>query len=220
MKVGVGVLTYDHLRTGRQEDFEETWRTIHETGYEAEIKLLTNGSSDGTEKVVKKLGGIVDNHDDRVFYGYTRLIEELRHNDLIVISADDLRYQPNWLERLVSFVQEAPDDIVLFSCMMEPSWPWNRPSETVEHGGEKALIRASLPGASWAFHSEQWFDWIGPYPQIMPGEDLAICERIRHHGKRMAALDLTEHIGEERSAWGNKSFEHAQPLNKEAWGLV
>jgi hypothetical protein len=60
---------------------------------------------------------------------------------------------------------------------------------------------------------------MGPFPQIMPGEDLEICKRIQAKGKRMVALDLCEHIGIERSAWGNTSHLSATPLDKEAWGL-
>lgn len=59
-----------------------------------------------------------------------------------------------------------------------------------------------------------------PFPRRMPGEDLMVCERIRRRGRLMAALDLVEHIGEERSAWNNQSHTYAVPLDREAWGFA
>lgn len=217
IKVGVGVLTFNHITTGRQQDFWRTWHSIQEGGHPAEYLVLTNGSTDGTENVVAELGGVVDDADNRVWYGNTRLIEELAKRDceLIVLSADDLLYEEGWLLRLLSFLQEAPDDIALTSCYVEPLWDWNRPVEIVEAGGQKALIRESICGSSWVFRTEDWQDWMGPFEPVMPGEDLLVCEKIRGRGARMAALNLTKHIGQERSAWGNQSHLTAQPLPKE-----
>ena len=220
MRVGVGVLTFNHIQHGREEDFRRTWESIQNTDYPAELHLLTNGSTDGTAEKVQELGGIVDNQNPQIWYGNTRLIEAMGDVDLCVLSADDLEYQDGWLRRLVSFIENGPDDIALYSCQMEPVWSWNTPTEMIEAGGEKALVRGSVPGSSWAFRRSDWEEWMGPFPQIMPGEDLEICNRIKAQGKRMAALDLVEHIGIERSAWGNSSHLSAQPLDKEAWGLV
>ena len=221
MNVGVGLLTYNHISTGRSEDF---WRTYHSivdhAGHPFELHLLTNGSTDGTQDVVRELGGIVDNGDSRIWYGNTKLIEALADNDLIVLSADDLEYSEGWLARLVAFIEDAPDDVALFSAQMEPVWDWNQPYEMIESRGERALLRNSLPGSSWAFRSKDWFEWMGPFEQTMPGEDLIVCRRIAERGKKMAALDLCEHIGEERSAWGNESYKTAQPLDREEWGLA
>lgn len=242
MRVGVGVLTFNHLTPrpraalvpatelradlqdevgeSREQDFKRCWESIAKTGYPAEIHLLTNGSTDGTEDVVRELGGIVDNGNPQIWYGNQRLVEAMGDVDLCVLSADDLEYEKNWLRRLVSFIENGPDDIALYSCQMEPVWGWNTPTETVKAGGETALIRNSVPGSSWAFRREDWETWMGPFPQVMPGEDLQICQKIQAEGKRMAALDLVEHIGVEHSAWGNQSHLTAEPLDKEAWGLA
>ena len=144
------MLTWNHFQTGRQ-DFKRTWSSIAKTGYAAELHLLTNGSTDGTEERVAELGGIVDNGDPRIFYGNTRLIEAMGDVDLFVLSADDLVYERNWLRRLVRFIEDAPEDIALFSCQMEPVWGWNTPRVLLECGGEKGLVRDSVPGSSWAF---------------------------------------------------------------------
>jgi glycosyltransferase involved in cell wall biosynthesis len=209
------------LSTGREEDFRRTLASILEgSGHQAELQICTNGSTDGTGEIVKELGGFVDNADSRIWYGNTRLIEALKDNDLIVLSADDLEYRKGWLANLVNFIEAAPDDIALFSCYMEPVWEWNQPIERVEYGGQEALIRQSVCGSSWAFRSEDWFDWMGPFEEIMPGEDLKVCKKTAAQGKRMAALDLAEHIGVERSAWGNQSHLTAQPLDREEWGLA
>lgn len=220
LSVGVGVLTFNHIEHGRQEDFRRCWETIEKTGYPAAIHLLTNGSTDGTEDVVRELGGIVDDGNPKIWYGNTRLIEAMGEVDLIVLSADDLEYEENWLRRLASFIAKAPEDIALFSAQMEPVWEWNTPRETLECGGEKGLVRDSVPGSSWVFRRRDWETWMGPFPSIMPGEDLEVCKRIKARGKRMVALDLVEHLGVERSAWGNQSHTTATPLDKEAWGLV
>lgn len=228
MRVGVGVLTFDHIRTGRQDDFRRTWESIARTGHSAEIHLLTNGSTDGTEDVVRELGGIVDNRDNRIWYGITKLIEMMGDVDLIYLSADDIEYTEGWLGRLVSFIEDAPRDVYLFSALMEPVYDWNKPRQRMTCGGEVGLIRDSVCGSSWAFRRTDWEEWMGPLPDLQgqPGEDLLVCRKVRHHGRetgqgggRIAALDLSEHIGEERSAWGNESFRQARPLDRRKWGL-
>ena len=213
------MLTFNHIQHGREQDFKRTWASIAKTGYAAELHLLTNGSTDGTEERVAELGGIVDNGDSRIYYGNTRLIEAMGDVDLCVLSADDLVYERNWLRRLVRFIEAAPEDIALFSCQLEPVWGWNTPRELLTCGGEKGLVRDSVPGSSWAFRRTDWDNWMGPFPKMMPGEDLEICNRVKALGKRMVALDLVEHVGVERSAWGNKSHETAEALDRAAWGL-
>jgi len=218
--VGVGVLTFDHIRTGRQEDFWRTWNSIQNTGHEAEILVLTNGSTDGTQDVVRDLGGIVDDTRSEIWYGNQRLVNELAHNDIVVLSADDLEYQDGWLERVVAFVEAAPAEFALLSAYIEPVWDWNQPRTAIEYGGQRAVIRDSVCGSSWIFRGEDWKRWMGPFPRIFPGEDLHICNRVRDRGCTMAALDLVEHIGVERSAWGNQSHTYATPFDRQAWGLT
>ena len=218
MSIGVGLLTFNHKTTGRESDFWRTYESIKGAGAD-QLVVLTNGSTDGTQDVVRELGGIVDDGDSRVWYGNTKLIEALRGNEWIYLTADDLLHRPGWLGRLRAFCEAAPPNVALVSAYMEPVWDWNRPRKRVTHGCEVGLIRDSVCGSSWCFRSSDWFDWMGPFEQIMPGEDLKVCERIRQNGKKMAALDLTDHIGQERSAWGNTSHLTAEPLDRERWGI-
>ncbi len=217
--IGVGLLTFDHIRTGREQDFWKTYESIKDEPWD-QFVVLTNGSTDGTEEVVRDLGGIVDETDDHIYYGNNRLVEELRGNDLIVLSADDLLYEEGWLERLQDFMAAAPEAIALSSAYLEPLWEWNQPRGVVNFGGERALVRDSVCGSSWCFRSKDW-EWIGPLPDLdgTPGEDLVTCEKIRALGKKMVALDLCEHIGQEHSAWGNESYLSARPLDAQKYGL-
>lgn len=218
MNVGIGVLTFNHKTTGREADFWRTWNSVKDAGAD-EVVVLTNGSTDGTEDVVRELGGIVDDTDSRIFYGNAKLIEALSGNDLIVLTADDLEYEEGWLERLKAFAEEMPPHIALLSAYMEPVWEWNKPRKTVTYGGELGLVRDSVCGSSWVFRSGDW-DWIGPFPEQMPGEDLVVCQKLAQMGKKVVALDLCEHIGQEHSAWGNQSHLSATSLDREKWGFA
>jgi hypothetical protein len=57
-----------------------------------------------------------------------------------------------------------------------------------------------------------WRQIVGPLADQTGGEDLAVCRDLQARGYKLAALDLTDHIGERESAWGNRSWERAQPL--------
>lgn len=234
MKVGLGVLTYNVHQTGRMPDLAQAMGTTEENycGHPRERILLTNGSTDATATTVKVYGGVVlEECDSRIWYGNTELIKRLSDNDLIVLSADDLHYRRGWLADLVAFVEAIPPKMVmgtlkmdevpsvpLVSAYMEPIWDWNQPRAVVEYGGQRGLIRDSVCGSSWAFRPSDW-EWMGPFPETMPGEDLQICHRVTGRGLSMAALDLAEHVGQERSAWGNQSHLTARPLDRKLWGL-
>jgi hypothetical protein len=53
---------------------------------------------------------------------------------------------------------------------------------------------------------------IGPIADKTGGEDHEVNQKLRANGFRLAALDLTDHIGERESAWGNQSWTVAKPL--------
>ncbi len=132
--------------------------------------------------------------------------------NLIVFSADDYRYRSGWLPRLVRFWQAAPQEVGLASLNWEPDYPWNTVLEEVLIGGERTLMRATAPGSSWSFPARHWRQIVGPLADQTGGEDLAVCRDLQARGYKLAALDLTDHIGERESAWGNRSWERAQPL--------
>lgn len=132
--------------------------------------------------------------------------------NLIVFSADDYEYRPNWLARLVRFWQAAPKDIGIATLNWEPAYSWNTVEDDVVIGLERTLIRATVPGSSWSFRADSWRSLFGPIQDRTGGEDMSVCTALRAAGYRLAALDLTDHIGEKESAWGNRSWERAEPL--------
>jgi hypothetical protein len=138
--------------------------------------------------------------------------------DIVLFTADDYEYKPDWQERLLAFWSEAPEDVKLVTCNLEPEYTWNTVLGTVDAGGQRALVRASVPGSNWSFRARDW-PLIGPVREITGGEDLEVCAWLQRDGYRLCALDLTEHIGEQQSAWGNQSWRIARPLHKERWGL-
>ena len=223
LSVGLGILTFNIFETGRETDFQATWQSTEREwcGHNRKRVLLTNGSTDGTQDLVRDLGGIVDDTNDHIYYGNNRLVEELSDCDIVVLSADDLLYHPNWLHRLVRFMEAAPERIALCSAYVEPLWEWNPVTRVAIYGGERALVRQSVCGSSWAFRSKDWGKVLGPLPDLQgaAGEDLEVCQQLRSEGREMAALDLSEHVGQERSAWGNESHLTARPLDTGQWGL-
>ena len=121
-------------------------------------------------------------------------------------------------DKLAAFWQDAPEEVKLCSLILEPVYPWNTIRGTLDAGGLRALLRDSVGGCSWSFRASDW-PTIGPLPQVMPGEDLQICQKLVSQGYYLAALDLGEHVGEKVSAWLNESWKYAQPLDRARWGV-
>lgn len=220
MKVAIGLLCFDVFRTRRDQMLLGTLRTLAASDYPYTLHVVTNGSTDGTEQVVRDLGGIVDNTNSAIWFGMRTAIDACTASgaDLVVFSADDLAYHPGWLNRLVQFWQAAPTDVKLATQFLEDCWDWNAISAAAEYGGQRCLFRDSVPGCSWSFRAKDW-PFIGPLPEHTPGEDLEVCQRLRHAGYRLAALDLAEHVGDRHSAWGNQSWTYAKPLDRAAYGF-
>ena len=131
--------------------------------------------------------------------------------DIIVCTADDYDFVPGWLARLAAYWQVAPPEVAIASLNWEPMYPWNTITERQNVGGERVLIRATVPGSSWSFRRDDW-PAIGPVADQTGGEDLAVCHKMHEHGRLLAALNLTAHTGERESAWGNQSWQWAKPL--------
>jgi len=75
------------------------------------------------------------------------------------------------------------------------------------------LIRPTVPGSAWTFRSQDWFDAIGPFPEVQGYDDTPTCHRLVSWGRLLVAADLAEHRGEDRSVWGNQSYRYARPLD-------
>lgn len=216
LKVAVCVLTYN-----RKDMFVRTMGSLMNPEHPYIPVVVDNGSTDGTADIVREMGGILNKSDNHTTgYGMNLCISEaMKHNpDIILFSADDFQYRKGFLQMLVSFWNEAPKDIVMASCYLEPLWDWNKITEVETAGRQRYAIRTSIPGSNWSFRASD-VDKIFPVPEQTGGEDLATCNRLRQLHYRLAALDLVKHIGEEHSAWGNQSWRYAQPLDKQALGF-
>ena len=220
MKIGVGVLTWNHRKTGREQMFYDTLLSLTNGGQAVDVVVVTNGSTDGTQDTVRRLGGIVDDTHSQIWYGMQKAIETVieRGADIVLFTADDITYAPGWADKLAAFWEDAPEEVKLCSLILEPVYPWNTIRGTLDAGGLRALLRDSVGGCSWSFRASDWPS-IGPLPQVMPGEDLIVSRRLIENGYYLAAVDLGTHIGEEKSAWGNESYKYAQALDRERWGV-
>lgn len=216
LKVAVCVLTYN-----RKDFFLRTIGSLKYPDYPYRPVIVDNGSTDGTAEIVKGIGGICNtlgNHTTG--RGMNIAIQEaMKHEpDIILFSADDFEYRKGYLRRLVEFWNDAPQDVIMASCYLEPLWSWNEIIKLDTAGGQRYAIRTSIPGSNWSFRAAD-VDKIFPVPEKTGGEDLSTCERLRQQRYRLAALDLVKHIGEEHSAWGNQSWTYAQPIDKAALGF-
>lgn len=216
LKIAVCVLTYN-----RKALFIQTMNSMMPSGYSFMPIVVDNGSTDGTAQAVQALGGVINKTDNHTAgYGMNLAITEAmkRSPDIIVFSADDFIYRIGWLAKLIDFWNNAPADVIMASCYLEPLWNWNEIIKTGKAGEQQYVIRTSIPGSSWTFRAAD-VDKIFPVMETTGGEDLSTCDKLRRQRYRLAALDLVIHAGEEQSAWGNKSYEYAKPLDKKSLGF-
>lgn len=212
LTIAVAVLTFNRFHL-----LQETLTSMDtEPGHSFQRVLVDGGSSNAEQQewVSRQPGSFVFGHKVTVGHSMNTAIDMAAATDanVIVFSADDYRYRPGWAARLASFWQAAPDTIGLASLNWEPKYPWNTVLEDLVIGGERTLIRATLPGSSWSFRASSWRKLFGPLENRTGGEDLTVCTLLKNGGYQLAALDLTDHIGERESAWGNRSWERAEEL--------
>lgn len=216
LKVAVALLTYN-----RQDMLVRTLGSLKNPDYPYFPVIVDNGSTDGSAELVREIGGVLNKSGNHTTgRGMNIAIEEAMkyEPDIILFTADDFEYRKGFLQRLVSFWNEAPEDIVMASCYLEPAWEWNKIIKVDTAGGQRYAIRTSIPGSNWSFRARD-IDKIFPVSEQTGGEDLAVCNRLRQQRYRLAALDLVVHIGEEQSAWGNQSWRYAQPIDKVSLGF-
>lgn len=216
VKVAICVLTYN-----RKDFFLRTIGSLKYPYHPYMPVIVDNGSMDGTAEIVKEMGGILNKIGNHATgYGMNLAISEAmkREPDIILFTADDFEYRKGYLDRLIRFWNDAPEDVVMASCYLEPLWEWNKVIEAGTAGGQRYVIRTSIPGSNWSFRARDVGE-IFPVPEKTGGEDLETCNRLRQLRYRLAALDLVKHVGEEHSAWGNQSWTYAQPINKTELGF-
>ena len=216
LKVAVALLTYN-----RPIYLDRTLMSLFGAEGEYSLFVFDNGSTDDTRRILtewNELGAFTgmqfnDTQIHTAGFGMNRAIEMALtvEPDIILFSADDYRYKPYWFSHFVEFWQHAPEDVKLASLNIEPVYPWNEITAKVEYGGQRAILRTTVGGSNWSFRASD-VDLIYPIREITGGEDLEICRRLTGNGHKIAALNLTDHIWEKNSCWGNRSWEYAQPL--------
>lgn len=212
----VAVLTYN-----RKALLRKTLQSLAIQDYPHRFVLVDNGSTDGTADLVERSGGIaIWDGDHTVGHGMNVAIAQAlaRGTKYVLFTADDYEYQPGALARLVAFWDAAPCEVALCCCNLEPDYPWNQVWGVLESGGQRALMRMSVPGSNWSFRAADW-PQIGPLREVTGGEDLEVCKRLLSVGRKLCALDLAEHIGERKSAWGNQSWTVGRPLDRARLGM-
>jgi len=221
MDVAVGILTHEQFRHGRHELFLRTVSSLKKGGHPFDLYVVDNGSTDETPEYVRSIGGtVLADHITTCGHGMNKAIGICVRSgaDLVVFSNDDIEWHPNALADLVRFWSEAPRDVVIAAGILEADYPWNTPRETIEVGGLKALVRDTAPGGAWTLRAVDW-RVVGPVPEAVGWDDVPTCRRVIARGYRVCQIDLADHIGEDRSTWGNDSRRYGKPLDKKVWGL-
>jgi glycosyltransferase involved in cell wall biosynthesis len=214
MNLTIAVLSYN-----RREMLIRTLTSIYKSS--AEVVIYDNGSRDNSDEIVRSLGGVVNTGKNQsTGHGMNEVIGlALKTNpDIVLFSADDFLYDNNFEESILEFWQNCPADVKLASCYLEPDWEWNKTTETGDAGKVHYAIRESIPGSNWMFRASDK-DLILPIAEKTGGEDIEICRRLREQGYKLAALDLVDHIGERKSAWGNQSWRYAKELDRKGLGF-
>lgn len=222
--ISVAVLAYNIFKTGRNQMFKETLTSIVTCGVDFDLTLVSNGSTDGTSQYVKDLGGIVYDSNSKMWYGWDLAMREAHRKaeengrEIIVFSADDIYYYPNWGVRLLDYWRSVPEDVKVTSLFLDPVWEWNTVISADDAGDTRYLVRETVGSASWTFRTEDYHLML-PVPQESPGEDHLLTARLKEQGYKIAQIELADHIGEEQSAWGNQSHLYATPLDRAKWGI-
>lgn len=223
MKIVAGVLTFRAKQFGRILELRETLGTLSEADA---LYLLDNGSDDGSGELVRGMGGTVAENLDGITTagrGMNLLIGALAATDadVIVFSNDDIRWRPGWRAQVEAFWAAAPPAVKLMSGLLErQDYPWARVRARVEYGGVVALLRESAPGAAWTMRREDW-ELIGPCPEKVSWDDVPTCQKLRARGYHVAQADLAEHIGGDKSTWGNPAHAYPHPaLDLARYGII
>ncbi len=225
LTVAVSCHAWRVYRAARLDLFEETLATMRGAGYPFTLNLFTVGPSaddDGTQALVRERGGLVFDEPNSAGRAMNVGADLALATGcaIALLTADDFAYSPNWLARLARFWEAAPTEVTLACCHVEPDYAWATVRGVVEAGGEKALVRDTIPGSNWSFRVADW-PIIGPVRAATGNEDIEICRRLTGMGRQVVALPLADHTGiAGRSSWGNRSDSGVAELDLRAWGLA
>jgi hypothetical protein len=210
VRVAAAVLTFRAVTHDRIGLLEQTIGSLDEAD---DVFVVDNGSDDGSDGYVRELGGHC-HHGDLTTSGHgTNLCARILAGttaDICVLSDDDMLWRAGWRDQLEAWWTEADDDVALTGCHIEPLFPWNEVIGPVRFAGVPGLVRSSTGAASWSYRSRHFDAIFGPagIPQQVQGHgDVPACDRVRDRGFRICQIHLAEHVGHERSTWGNRTTD-------------
>lgn len=215
MKIVAGMLIHNAITHDRLEIAKEAvWSLASEAD---EVIVWDNGSTDGTQDWVASIGGHCDVPADGNTTGGRGMnnvaTAAAKRGDIVVLTADDMIWRPGWRSVVEEFWSHVDRKVAIFCGLLEPEYPWSVPEGGIRVNTVHALIRPTVPGSAWTFRSRDWFEAIGPVPEVKGHDDVPTCKRLVDRNWLLCAADLAEHRGEDRSVWGNKSYQYARPLN-------
>jgi len=222
VKVVGWTFTQDAYRHGRDEWLRQVVEALGEAD---EVLIFDHQSEDGSDELVRELGGVLWKHDDgnrtigrAMNLGHQAAADAAGPDGLVVTAQDDIVWRPGWRERLQGFWEEAPDDVGIVCGLLEPDFPWAAPLEPVTAGGLSGVSRLTVPGSAWTYRGRMWatMRWAN---EVAPSHDMPICAQVRQAGLRLVAVDLADNLGAHASTWGNASYGGVRPLNRARWGL-
>ena len=235
MDFTVAITTFNPMASLRTEMLRTTVQSVDLAFPRAKKLLLDNGSSDLSMYLYEELmevypqWGLLFNmaSDGNTTPGRGRnvIMQHVREQlgdpadgHVVVFSDDDMRWHTFAQETIESFWSQAPKDVAILGGLLEPEYRHNTPRETIEHGGVRALVRDSTPGASWSFLYQEWHRAIGPVIDDF-GYDTRCCEKLKKKGLKVAQMELAEHIGYGVSTHGNEQAMWTRPLDRDKWGV-
>jgi hypothetical protein len=212
--IGAAVLTWEATKYDRLGWLDETLSTLAEAD---KLFVIDNGSApataDAVRTIARKHGARFATHDHDLHTcehgtNLRAAVLEAAGVTVSVISDDDILWRPGWRDALEAWWSEAPPNLAITGCHLEPDYPWNESYGHLTLGGRIGKLRASTGSGTWSFRN--WRD-IGPLHENVQGwGDVPACKRLRSIGRDIAQIDLAEHRGEHASTWGNVSHLYAE----------
>lgn len=204
MRVATVVLTWNPTEHDRLGLLDQTCVSL--AAEADEIIVVDNGSTDGTDLSGYRTYRNTNPNTTSGYGTWTCLrVGAGTGADIVVVSDDDMVWQPGWRDELEAFWFDAPDDILLAGGHLEPAFPWNDIRKV--HDGW--VERESTGAASWTTTNPSLLAEIGAmWDLTTQGKwDVYVCRLARSFDYRIAQLDLAEHVGSV-STWGNQTIEY------------
>lgn len=141
-----------------------------------------------------------------------------RGADVVLFTADDYQYRPDWKSHVFGLLQTCGSGLGLLTLEMEPEFPWNTTIMNFQHDGIACKQRATIPGACMVMTRDIWFHCIrllafmDEHPVNVRGYmDHFLCAKLRADGLFLVAADLAKHVGAYHSVNGNGAFQRYYP---------